>query len=150
MRAHILIAVVALAVGGVIAHLYVAAQSYQAIVRVEAPDGTVYTAMLDPVAERRACGVASQRFLEPLANDCPQCRVVFARCQREDEERPAFAQTGGSGPQSPFLNMPGVRIRIDAPQEIARRNCEWMAQSMHGLGVASARCVAAAPQGPKT
>ena len=145
MKKHVLIAVAALAAGGVIAHLHVAAQSYRAIVRVEAPDGTIYTATLDPVAERQACGAASQRFLEPLANDCPQCRVVFARCRREGEGIPAFVHAREPGPDTPFLNMPGVRIRIDAPRDIARQNCEWMEQSVHRLGVVAARCVVAAP-----
>lgn len=150
MRKHILITVVALAAGGVIADLHVASQSYQAIVRIEGPDGAVYTAMLDPVPQRRACGVASQRFLEPLAADCPQCRVVFARCRREGEGVPAFLHASDPGTETPFLNMPGVRIRIDAPEETARRNCEWMAESVHRLGVTSARCVTAALQGSQT
>ena len=144
---HILIVVLALAAGGVIAHLHVASQSYQAIVRVEGPDGTVYTATLDPVAERRACGAASHRFLKPLANDCPECRVIFARCRREGEGLPAFVHAAEPGPDTSFLDMPGVRIRIDAPQETARRNCEWMEESVHRLGVVDARCVAAAPAG---
>ena len=138
MRKHILIAAVALAFGGVIAHFHVAAQSYQPVLRVLAPDGVTYTAVLDAVHERPACGAASQRFLQPFAADCPECRVVFARCQREGEDLPELVGASGS-----LVQMPGVTMRIDAPPETARRTCEWIAETVHRLGVPGAQCVSA-------
>lgn len=148
MTRHVLIAVVALLAGGVIAHFHVAAQTYRPIVRVEAPDGVTYTAVLDAMHDRPACGAASLRFVTPLKADCPDCRVVFARCRREGEGLPTSATDTGKG--GTLVRMPGVNIRIDAPNEKARSTCEWMAESVHRLGVQGARCVTAALHDPRT
>lgn len=150
MIRHVLFAVAALLVGGVIAHYHVAAQSYQPMVRVETPDGVSYTAVLDTVHERPACGVASERFVAPIKADCPECRVVFARCRREAEGLPALANELATAEGRSLVSMPGISISIEASPEAARRTCQWIVESVHRLGVQSARCVAAAPAGPKT
>ncbi len=147
MIKHVIIAAVALLAGGVIAHFHVAAQSYRPIVRVQAPDGVTYTAVLDAKHERPACGAASERFLTPFKADCPDCRVVFARCRREGDGLPAVASDMAK--EGPLVLMPGVSMRIDAPEEKARSTCQWVAESVHRLGVPGARCVTSALE-PKT
>ncbi len=148
MTKHVLISVLALLAGGIIARFYVAAQSYRPIVQVESPDGVVYTAVLATVHERRACGAASQRFVQSSTVDCPECRIVFARCLREDEDPPAFAPAPDRSRDALRVEMPGVIVRIDAPRETARHTCEWIAERVHTLGVPSARCVAGAASPP--
>lgn len=150
MTKHIFIAVAVLLLGGVIAEMHVATQSYQPIVRVESPDGVTYTAVLDTRRERPACGVASQRFVEPIRATCPECRIVFARCRREGEGLPALA--GELGAEEPYslVRMPGVSIAIEGSPDNVRRTCEMIASGAQKLGVQSARCAATAPQVPRT
>lgn len=151
MIRHVLFAVAALLAGGVIAHYHVEAQSYQPMMRVVTPDAVSYTVVLDAVRERRACGVASEQFIATIKADCPECRVAFARCRREGEGLPAVAwEREDAGEGHSVVSMPGVSIRIDASADTARRTCEWVVESVNRLGVQSARCLAAAPDGPRT
>ena len=150
MIKHILIVVAALAVGGAIAQMYVPTQSYQPVVRIEAPNGITYTAILDRVQKRPACGVASQRFVGPILADCPECRIVLARCQRTGQKLPGLASELGTGEQYSLVRMPGVSIAIEGSPNEAQYTCELIANSVQNLGVKSAQCVGTASGAPKT
>ena len=150
MRKHILITVAVLAAGAVIAQIHVETLSYQPIVRVEMPDGVSYTAVLDSTPERPACGIASRKFITPLKADCPECRIVYARCQREGQAPPAVAELLEKGEAHSLVSMPGVSITIEGTRDAARRSCEFIAESVQRLGVESARCESTTPRVPKT
>ena len=150
MRKHVLVVVAVLAVGGLIAQIHVAAQSYQPIVRVVSPDGVVYTAVLATMHERPACGVASQRFIEPIQANCPECKIVFARCRRQGEGMPAVASESEARQAYSLVDMPGLSIAIEGSADSVRRTCEMIANGAHELGVQSARCVGADTGAPRT
>ena len=138
MRKHILVVVAALLLGGTIAHFHVAAQTYYPVIRVSAPGAVTYTAVLDAVPERKRCGEASHRFVEPFKVECPECRIVLARCSRDLE--------GLEPPADRAVYMPGVRIVIEGGAPAAQLACELIAGDVVKLGVSSARCVAIAGQ----
>lgn len=150
MKKHILIVVAVLALGGLIAQMHVATQSYQPVVRVQGPAGLSYTAVLDARRERTACGVASQQFIAPLKLDCPECRIIYARCRREGEGLPALAEQLHGGPGHSLVSMPGVTITIDGTPDLTSRTCEQIASSVQRWGIEGARCVAAAPDAPRS
>ncbi len=137
MKKHVAITIAVLLLGGVIAHFHVAAQSYYPVVRVAAGNFS-YTAVLDAVHERKGCGEASARFLMPVKTGCPQCEVVFARCARDLDEfiLPTYS----------VVQVPGVRISIEASRDVAKQACELMASNVTRLGVQGARCTASLPE----
>ena len=77
------VAAILIGVSVSLAHLHVVSQSYQPVVQLASPDGLVYTAVQDSKHERQECGAANDRFLAPVKQQCKQCRVVLARCERE-------------------------------------------------------------------
>src|SRR5207253_2436134 len=79
------IALAMIAAGGVLAYMHVASQVYYPVVRIASPDGVSYTALMDPTDDRRDCGAANERFLGPVKDQCKECKVVFARCERKSE-----------------------------------------------------------------
>ena len=141
MRKQVLIAAAALGLGGLIAQLYVATQTYRPVVRVEGPDGVAYTAILSATRERPDCGAASERFLEPIRAACPECRIAFARCVRQGDGLAASVMEGAKGPHA-VVRMPGVSIAIDGAGDAERRDCELIANGVQRLGVPGARCIA--------
>ena len=82
---NIAIAAVLIGVSAWLAHLHVVSQAYHPVVRLSSPDGLVYTAVQDARRERRACGAANERFLDPVKQGCKQCKVEIARCERQLE-----------------------------------------------------------------
>ena len=149
MKKALLVTAMVLVLGGFIAQLHVAAQTYHPVVQVESADGLKYTAILDPVDERRACATASHEFLEPVKTDCPACRIVYARCTRDLDELDVGMAT--PTPQAYWLvEMPGVSIAIDGASDKARRTCQLMASDVTKRGVPAARCVAAGSPAPRS
>lgn len=133
---------IALVLGSVtawLAHLHVLAQSYHPVVRLESPDGLVFTAVQDAKSERRTCGKANDLFIDPLLNACEKCKVLIARCERELHGA-ELAIAEGKG-KDPFVQSPGVRMAIEGPAAAARATCEQIASLMVKNGVRSAACV---------
>ena len=136
----IAIALVLVAVASALAHMHVQSQTYHPVVRLASPDGLTYTAVQDPVAERRACGAANDRFLAPIKAACKDCLVVYARCERKLEglERSLY---GGAPLAQHRVVGPGLRMAIEGPAASAQVACEYLASEMAKSGARSTACV---------
>ena len=133
------VAAVLIGVSVLLAHLHVVSQTYQPVVQLASPDGLVYTAVQDSKHERQECGAANDRFLAPVKEQCKQCRVVLARCERElgglelaVHEREPVAHH--------VVTAPGVRLAITGPEASAKASCEQIAHQMVRSGLRSATC----------
>jgi len=131
------LAITAVALG----HMHVVAQRYYPVVKVASPEGLTFIAVQDMTQQRRACGAANDRFLEPVKARCKDCRVIAARCERVvrgDEER---ALLEGRPLPGYLVVAPGLRLSISGPEGSAKANCEFIAGDMVKRGVHSAACV---------
>lgn len=142
MVKQVLIAIVLVAAAAVIAHYHVAAQTYYPVVQINSPEGLSYLAVMDPAAERQACGAANDRFLKPFKQMCEQCRIVYARCERELEGLEARLYNGAAVPH-PEVDAPGLRMAIVGPADVAQKTCDYIAADMMKRGIAGAACVSA-------
>jgi hypothetical protein len=124
--------------GGVMlaAYAHFSNRTYVPIARVQAPEGVVYTAFANETRGREACDAANARFVEPLVQQCPQCRIAFARCA--DREEAIALQLAAQ--RSYTVAMPGLRISVDGAPELARASCEAVAASVAQHGMDKARC----------
>lgn len=135
----IVIAIVLLAAAAAVAHLHVAAQSYYPVVRIAAPEGLSYLAVMDPQRERQGCGVANDRFLKPFKTLCEKCRIVHARCERKLEELEAKIYDGK--PVSyPQVAARGFRMAIVGEADAALKTCELIAADLLRRGIKTATC----------
>ena len=133
---QIAVALVLVAIASALAHMHVQSQTYHPVVRLSSPDGLTYTAVQDPVAERRACGAANDRFLGPIKGACKACQVVYARCERKLEGLELALYSGSRLAQHRVIG-PGLRMAIDGPAETAKAACEYLADDMANRGVRS-------------
>lgn len=134
------VAALLIAASVTLAHLHVVSQAYHPVVQLASPDGLVYTAVQDSKHERQECGAANDRFLAPVKEQCKQCRVVLARCERElggGEELAVYE----SRQLAHVVTGPGVRLTITGPLETAKASCEQIANQMIRSGLRSAACV---------
>lgn len=141
------IAGILIATASVLAHLHGISQTYHPVVKVAAPDGFTYIAVLGTTAERPGCSAANRRFLEPMKAGCAECEIVFARCLRHLEglelavleERPV---------PFPVLSAPGMRLAIAsnssggsrAGAAQAESACDLIAGGAVRRGAGSASC----------
>jgi hypothetical protein len=137
---QVAVALVLIAVASALAHMHVQSQTYHPVVRLSSPDALTYTAVQDPVAERRACGAANDRFLGPIKAACKACQVVYARCERRLDGLERAIYSGAPLEQHRVIG-PGLRMAIDGPAETAKAACEYLAGDMVKRGVRSAACV---------
>ena len=127
------------ALGLWLAHLHVAAQSYVPVVKIDAPDELSYTAVLDTTPQRQACKEANRRFIEPLKARCPDCAVVFARCERELRGLELALKRDDPIPH-PVVLSPGLRIAVVGALQKAQSSCRAIAGGIARQGP-SASCV---------
>ena len=139
-NARVAVAAAVLAAGGVLAHLHVASQVYYPVLEMSSPDGLRFTAVQDESAERRKCGEANDRFIEPVRAGCAKCEVVYARCERELDGLGLQLMREGRVPYH-MVRSPGLRLAIDGPEELARRSCEFIAADLVKRGYRSAVCL---------
>jgi hypothetical protein len=123
-----------------LAQWHVNKQSYYPVLKIAAGDEVFFTALLEPVAERRACGEATKRFLEPVRGDCPECKVVYARCERELHGLEGALAAGKAIPH-PKVSMPGLHIAVEGDEAAAQASCEMIAVDALRRGVETATCV---------
>lgn len=142
---QVAVALVLIAIASALAHMHVQSQIYHPVVRLSSPDGLQYTAVQDPVAERRACGAANDRFLVPIKGACKQCQVLYARCERKLEGLELALYNGSPLPQHRVIG-PGLRMAIDGPPETAKAACDYLAADLAKRGVRSAACILPAKQ----
>jgi hypothetical protein len=140
VKIKIAIAVVLCAVAAVLAHMHVVSQRYYPMVKVASPEGVVFIAVQDMKQERRACGEANSRFLEPVKARCQDCKVVAARCERVVDGVEERALLEGKPLPGYLVTAPGLRLSISGPDASARANCEYIAGDMVKRGMRSAAC----------
>ena len=136
------IALLLIAAAAAVAHFHVAAQSYYPVVRITAPEGLSYLAVMDPQKERQACGAANDRFLKPIKSMCENCRIVYARCERALEDLEAKMHNGAAIPH-PEVDARGFRMAIIGNAEVAQKTCDFVAADMVKRGIRAATCVRA-------
>ena len=137
---HALIAAVLILAGAVLAHLHSEPQSYFPVVKISEPDGASYTAVMDPRHERPACGEASRQFIEPVKAQCPQCQVVWARCERELNGL-ELAVYLGEPVEHPVVSMQGLKVAITADEATARATCSFIAGDIVQRSGQRASCI---------
>jgi hypothetical protein len=116
--------------------LYLEARPYYPAVRIAAPGEVTYTALLDSTEDAESCDAAARRFVSPIAGACPQCRVLFTRC-----EHSALSLPSEDAPRY-WVESKGVRIAVAGPEANARQSCELIAADLAKRGIAGARCTA--------
>jgi len=134
-----LVIVLLLAAGGFLAHYHVTNQSYYPVARLTSTDGYTFTVVQDRVATRDECGRANDRFVEPVRRSCTECRVAYARCERELQGLELQLIMGEPVPLHVVV-APGLRMALDGPAESLRGVCEQMAAAIVRVGVPSAAC----------
>ena len=134
-----LVIMVLLAAGAVLARYHVSNQRYYPVTRLASSDGYTFHVVQDRVDTRGACGVANDRFVAPLKEGCPQCRLVYARCERELQGLELQLLMGEPVPLHVVV-APGLRMAMEGPAATLRGDCESMAAAIVREGVASAAC----------
>jgi hypothetical protein len=135
-----LIIVVLLAAGGVLAHYHVINQHYFPVSKLVSTDGYTFHMVQDRANARNDCGKANDRFLAPLKAACNQCKVVYARCERELHGLELSLLMGDALPLYAVI-APGVRLAMEGPPATLRRDCEEMAAAIVKSGIPHATCV---------
>lgn len=133
---QLLIALVLVAALVALAQMYVAGQTYTPVTRLASPDGMTFTTVQDTTSERTACGAANDRFLQPIKQQCKDCEIVFARCER-DYENVESALSDIAGIPHHQVRAPGIRVHITGPEAPAKFTCEYIAQDMAKRGLHS-------------
>jgi hypothetical protein len=137
-----LVVIALLAIASVLAHLYVKSQIYHPVVRVVFPDGLSIAAVLPQTKERKACGAANDGFLRPFRQQCKDCKVMMARCERELEGLELSLRQGAALPYPTVIDR-GTRVAFMGPTENARAQCQATAAYLVSNGMRSAVCLPA-------
>lgn len=137
---HVALAVALIAVAATIAHFHVLGQIYHPVAKVASPEGVTYLAVQFPVQARQACGEANNRFLRPITESCRDCKVEYARCERELEGLEEKLLNRRPLPHYQVLS-PGMRMAIIGPAEKAKAACVYITGEMTKRGLRPARCV---------
>ena len=125
-----LVIVLFILAGALIGHMHAAMQGYHPVVKLTTPDGLVFTGLLGQASGRLACGEANKRFLEPLKKQCPECKVMAARCERELQGLELALEREEPLPHH-VLVVPGqIRMAIAGPEEAAKLNCGVIAEDV--------------------
>lgn len=132
--------VVLLAAGAVLAHYHVANQHYYPVSQLASSDGYTIHMVQDRVDTRGECGEANDRFLSPIKSTCTQCRIVYARCERELQGLEFSLLMGDAVPMYVVV-APGLRLALEGPPQTLRRDCEQMAAQIVKGGARTATCV---------
>jgi hypothetical protein len=143
MRQSLVVLTLAIA-GSVLAYFYVTGQSYYPVVKLASPDGLTYNVVQSADSGRNACGDANARFLGPVRKQCPQCAVVYARCERELEGIELALSTGAPVPHYRVIGA-DVQIAVQGPADRVRAACEEIASDIVRGGVPTAACVFPGP-----
>lgn len=137
---NVLLGAVLVGAAALLAHLHVESQTYHPVVQLASPDGLNFTAVLKETRDRSACGAANERFLRPLKEQCKNCRVVMARCERNLDGLERALQDGKAIAHHVVVG-PGLRMAISGPPQIAKWSCDYIAAEMTGKGVRRAACL---------
>ena len=144
MKKQIAIALVLILAATGVAHLHATSQTYHPVVKVSAPNGVTFTAVL-AATNRPACAAANKRFLDPMRANCSECEVEAARCERELEGMELALSLDLPVPY-PVVSVPGARLAITADDAAPgfTSTCELIAGDVIKRGV-GAECAKASP-----
>ena len=134
-----IVALVLIAVASVAAHLYVQSQVYYPVVRVDLTDTLSIAAVLPETKERKACGLANDRFLAPFKQQCKDCKITQARCERQLEGVELAMHEGLPVPH-PMVVAREARIAVIGPEQKARAGCQYIAANLVASGIKTAVC----------
>jgi len=130
---------VLLVAGAVAAHFHVENQHYFPVTLLKSTDGYTYHMVQNLVKSREACGEANDRFVEPLKDQCRQCKIVYVRCERELQGLELKLLMGEPVPMHVVV-APGLRVGMEGPAAQVRSACQYMAESIVRAGLPSAAC----------
>ena len=130
---------VLLGAGALLASYHVANQHYYPVTRLESTDGYTFHLVQDRVRSRNQCGKANDLFLGALKERCAQCRIVYARCERELQGLELKLLMGEPLPLHVVV-AGGFRMALEGPAARVRRDCEDLAALMVRSGAPSAAC----------
>lgn len=137
-----IVTVVLVVVSSVIADLYVQSQVYYPVIHVALPEGISVAAVLGETKERKACGTANDRFLAPIRQQCKECKLISARCERQLEGLDLALRQGEPVPY-PLVVAKETRVAFMGPPALAKLGCDAAAISMVANGIKSATCIPA-------
>jgi hypothetical protein len=137
---NVLLGLLLVGAAAALAHLHVESQTYHPVVQLASPEGLSFTAVLKETRDRAACGAANEKFLRPLKEQCKNCRVVMARCERNLEGLERALQDGAATSYHVVVG-PGLRMAISGPPQIAKWSCDYIAAEMTGKGIRRAACL---------
>lgn len=129
-----------LAAGAVLARYHVDNQRYFPVSKLASADGYTFYVVQDRVETRRECGEANDRFLKPIKATCPQCEIVYARCERELQGLELALMMGDAVPLHVIMS-PSLRLAVDGPARAVRQDCEHIATAIVNSGEPAAACV---------
>ena len=112
---------------------------YHPVVRLALPDGLSITALLPQIKGQDACASVNERFLSPF-KECKECKVAFARCERELEGIERAMQDGDPVPH-PMVIARDLRIAVMGPPDAAKIGCQVVAADIVTKGLPSAACI---------
>jgi hypothetical protein len=149
MYKRVIIGVVVVGIASAVAHLYVQSQVYYPVVRLHLPDGLSITAVLPETKERKACGMANDRFVAPFKQTCKDCKIAMARCERQLEGL-ELAMREGTPVAHPMVVARELRMAVMGPPEAAKAGCQIVAADMVAKGMRTAVCIPGQPPTPKS
>ncbi len=114
-------------------------QAYHPVVHLSLPEGLSITALLPQTKGQDACTDQNERFLSPF-KVCKDCKIGFARCERELEGL-ELAMSEGTAVPHPVVVAHELRIAVIGPPENAKLGCRAFAADIATKGVSSASCV---------
>src|SRR3954468_24446845 len=137
-----ILAVILVGVSSLIAHLYVQSQVYYPVIHVALPEGVSVAAVLAETKERKACGAANDRFLSPIKQQCKECKVISARCERELDGLDLALRQGDPIPY-PMVIAKEARVAFMGPADLAKIGCGAGGATVGTKGFKAATCVPA-------
>jgi hypothetical protein len=137
-----ILAVFLVGASSVIAHLYVQSQVYYPVIHVALPEGVSVAAVLAETKERKACGTANDRFLSPIKQQCKECKLISARCERQLDGLELALRQGDPIPY-PMVIAKEARVAFMGPPDLAKIGCDAAAATMVTKGFKAATCVPA-------
>jgi hypothetical protein len=140
MRAAVLIGALLVATCGAAVYIYYAAyHAYHPVARIEAPGGVTFTAFVDATLGFNACTAANEEFLDPVVQECSDCKVVFAECLDQAAALALALETREAEHQH-WVVATGVTIAVVAAEAHAKASCEAVAADLESRGMRS-RCI---------
>jgi hypothetical protein len=91
----------------------------------------------------------NDRFIKPIRDHCKQCRVVYARCDRQLTGVEAALLEGQPLPHH-IVFSPGLRMAIIGPDAPAKQSCDFIASDLLKQDYRPAICVNPMPAPQKS